>query len=93
MNIDALAKSMKSWVQVDTWHTTHPLDTERFNKAVAKAIADHGSQITYDDFKEAIERLVEQCHPEMAGKPYTEEAIERCAGNAEIIAGYVSDTS
>jgi len=92
MTIDDLAKSIRPWVQVDTWHTTHPLDTERFNKAVGAAISEHGSQITYDDFKEAMESLVEELYSGKYEDSYIEEVIERCASSAETITSYVRDT-
>jgi cell wall assembly regulator SMI1 len=54
MNIEALAKSLESWMRVDTWHTTHSSDQKRFHKALFNAIKEHGCQITENDFKEAI---------------------------------------
>ena len=91
MNIESLAKSLKPWMQVSTWHTTHPLDKERFHNALSNAFKEHGCQISYDKFKEAMEHLFEKLNPDMKLENFESE-IERYAGNAENIASYIYDT-
>ena len=94
MNIEELAESLKPWMQVDTWHTTHPLDHRRFHKALESAIAEHGRQISYGEFEQAMRLLVEQLYP--AGQyeeAHLEENIDRFATNAQTIASYIYDTT
>jgi len=91
MNIEELAKSLKPWMQVDTWHTTHPLDSERFHKALSSTIDSHGCQISYDDFKDAMELLAEQLYPNKYEKSYLRRNIDDFASKAETITSYVYD--
>ena len=91
MNIESLAKPLEPWMQVSTWHTTHPLDNERFYKALSNAFKEHGCQISYDEFKEAMEYLFEKHYSDMNIESF-ESKIERYAGNAENIASYICDT-
>ena len=91
MNIDDLAKHLEPWMRVETWHTTHPLDQERFHKALANAIRDLGTQITFDDFKDAMETLHEKHHSDKNIESF-ESDIDRYATNAESIASYLYDT-
>ena len=92
MNIEKLAEKLKPWMQVDTWHTTHPKDCERFHKALHSAFAEFGSAITYDDFKDAMEYLSESLPSAKLEAGYLEQTIERYASNAETISSYLSDT-
>ena len=91
MNIERLSELLLPWMQVETWHTTHPSDQKRFNMALASVIRELGHQVTYDDLKDAIELLLEKHHPNLILGNFESE-IDRCAGNAEIITSYVCDT-
>lgn len=90
MNIESLAKSLEPWMQVDTWHTTHPLDKERFHKVLSNAFKEHGCQISYDEFREAMEFLFEKHYSDKKLENF-ESNIERYASNAENIASFIYD--
>ncbi len=53
MNIEELAKSLKPWMQVDTWSTTHPLDSERFHNALSSAKPSTKDDVLKDAIKKA----------------------------------------
>lgn len=91
MNIEHLAEKLKPWMQVDTWHTTHPRDSERFHFAISSAFYEFGNSISYDDFKDAIEYLSEEFPSTNLEAEYLAQAIERYASSAEAISGYLSD--
>ncbi|WP_028468441.1 hypothetical protein [Neptunomonas japonica] len=91
MNIEKLAESLKPWMQVDTWLTTHPSDYSRFHQALKNAYEVHGYQIHYDDFKEAMHLLAGNLYPGKYAQPYLDEAIERFSSNAEAITSYHFD--
>lgn len=91
MNIEKLAEQMKPWMQVDTWHTSHPLDDKRFHKALQNAFSEFGVSIAYDDFKEAMEYLAETGDNSKLDAGYLEESIEKLASKAEHISSYLSD--
>lgn len=92
MNIEQLAEKLKPWMRVETWHTTHPMDTKRFHTALDSAFSAFGVSISYDDFKDAMEYLSETLPSGKLEKGYLEKAIERYASNAETISGYLYDT-
>ena len=57
MNLDQLKQCLRQWMQVSTWHTGHPLDEERFHKALHNAFSQVGLSISGDDFKKVISDL------------------------------------
>jgi len=77
-------------MKVDTWHTTHPLDEERFHKALNDCFQRAGKPIDFDSFKDAMTGLAKRLYPNM-GREYLQATIERYAQNAEVISGYLSD--
>ena len=85
MNIEKLAPKLKPWMQVDTWHTSHPKDSERFHLALNSAFSELGSSISYDDFKEAMEYLSEELSSAKLEAEYLTQAIEGYASRAETI--------
>lgn len=91
MNIEQLAEKLKPWMRVDTWHTTHPKDDERFHLALKSAFSEFGSAVSYDDFKEAMEYLSEELPSAKLEAEYLAQTIERYALNAETISSYLSD--
>jgi len=93
MNIENLASLLKPWMQVETWHTGHPLDSERFHKALKTAIEAHELTLSYDDIKEAMELLVEQLYANKYETSFLEEKIDHCSSNAETITSYLYDTT
>ena len=93
MNIEKLAEKLKPWMQVDTWHTSHPLDDQRFHKSLQAAFSEFGVSIAYDDFKEAMEYLVETGVASKLEAGYLEGSIEKSASKAEHISSYLSDTT
>lgn len=55
MNIEKIAETLELWMQVETWYTTHLLDDKRFHRALAAVHSQHGFQISYDDYRDAME--------------------------------------
>jgi hypothetical protein len=92
MNIDDLKIALKPWLRVETWHTSHPLDDQRFHRALKSAFDSLGTSIAYDDFKEAMEQLVNELHPKMQAK-FRDELVENFAQRAENIGSYLYDNS
>jgi len=88
MNIELLAESLKPWMRVSTWHTTHPLDQQRFHKALSQAFTEHGNHLSYDEFKDAMCCLFEELNPDKNMVGYVND-IERYSSNAETIASYL----
>ena len=91
MNIVEMAKCLSPWMQAETWHTSHPSDTKRFNNALNDVIQKQGVSWGYDEFKEAVLISLERHHKELVANEYMLEEVDRCASKAEIILTYVQD--
>ncbi len=52
-------KKLDAWVKVDTWHTNHKLDMERWYDFVNQYQKDHGCSIDEAALREIIEKKVE----------------------------------
>lgn len=88
MNVDALMNHLRAWMQVDTWHTGHPLDQQRFHVALKRAFRDLGSAISGADFQEAIEQLSSELHPNWEAA-YRAQLVDEFASQAECISEYL----
>lgn len=90
MDIKKLKNALEPWLRVSTWNTAHPLDDERFHKALKSAFDTLGTAISFDDFKEAMDQLAENFHPNM-NETYRDELIDAFAKRAEQIGTYLFD--
>lgn len=90
MNLSKLKELLRPWMQIDTWHTNHPLDDQRFHKALKSAFDTLGLQLSFDDFQEVMLELAEEHSPKMSSD-YRAEEVEKFAWRAEHISSYLSD--
>ncbi|SPO56159.1 conserved protein of unknown function [Pseudomonas sp. JV551A1] len=89
MDIQALQLSLLPWLRVDTWHTMHPKDEERFHQALHVAFGELGYSIAYEQFYEAIHRTLSERQPGV--EVYRSKTIEEFARRAEVISSYLFD--
>ena len=89
-----LKDGLRPWIQIDTWHTSHPFDMKRFHKALSNVFQELelGEAISGPQFKDAMSELVDECHPGF-DKAHKEQKIGDLSLIAEHIADYVSDVS
>lgn len=90
MNIEKLGNYLESWIGVETWNTEHPCDNERFHKSLQSVFKNLGTQISYDNFYEAIEKSVEELYPHY-NTEFKITLIERYSLRAATISEYVND--
>ena len=90
MDIEKLKTALTPWLKVDTWHTSHPYDDERFHRALKSAFDLLGTSITFDDFREAIEQLVKEHHPNILVSN-RDALVEKFAQRAEDIGSSLYD--
>jgi glycine/D-amino acid oxidase-like deaminating enzyme len=90
MDIERLEELLNPWLRVDTWHTAHILDDQRFHRALKQAYEELGTDIHSGDVILAIENTLNKRSPEL--KEAYSEAIKRYAGKAQQIGWYVRDT-
>lgn len=93
MNIENIASALESWMKVDTWYTTHPLDERRFHQALAVVFQENGFAISRDDFRDALYHLAGALPSGKLEKEFLGQEVERLAEKAETIASYLKDNS
>ena len=91
MNIDLLKQCLRQWIQNSTWYTGHPLDDERFHRALHRVFSQPGECIFGDHFRQAISELTTELYPTWE-KSFRDEHTEEFARKAECISIYLSDT-
>ncbi|RZZ86968.1 hypothetical protein [Pseudoxanthomonas winnipegensis] len=91
MSKDALLKALDPWMKVQTWHTAHPLDEQRFHRAVAIACKTVGTPLDAYDIENAIMHLAEKHHGAFEGH-HLYDAMDHYAQEAENLSMYVKNT-
>lgn len=89
MDIEKLKNLLKPWLALDTWHTGHPLDDQRFHRALKSAFDVLGVHLSSDDFRKAIVLGLNEYRSGDA-KAY-EADVEEYAQRGEDIASYLID--
>lgn len=92
MDIEKLKTALTPWLRVDTWHTSHANDEERFHRALKSAFDLLGTSIAFNDFREAMEQLAKEHHPNILAC-YRDELVEKFAQRAEDIGSYLHDNA
>lgn len=91
MNISDLQDELRPWLALPTWSTSHPLDQERFHRALQSAMRRNGAPIPYQDLYEAIIDLARRLYPDLADD-HINVAADQYARQGETIGTYLSDT-
>lgn len=91
MSKDALLKALDPWMKVETWHTAHPLDEQRFHRAVAVACKTVGTPLDAYDIENAIMHLAEKYHGAFEGY-HLYDAMDHYAQEAENLSMFVKNT-
>lgn len=74
-----------SWAGVSTWHTSHPLDQERFSIAMHNVIAELGSAVDIDAFENALRRHANSNLTLLGTPEHWDELIAKFIIKAEAI--------
>jgi hypothetical protein len=91
MSQDALLVALGPWMRVSTWHTAHPLDEQRFHRAVASACKRVGTPLDAAEIEKAIMHLAEKYHGPFKGERLF-RMMDEYAQEAETISLYVHNT-
>jgi hypothetical protein len=92
MSIDKLKAELAPWIESQTWRTFDTRDDMGFHFALKAAFDSLGTAISYLDFKEAMEQLLEKYHPDLHVSDRIALA-EKFAERVEVIGSYLQDTS
>lgn len=85
---DRIYEIIASWAAVPTWYTSHPLDQDRFSKAMASLVDELGQNIDINEFERALRRHAE-VNPEVLGNPeHWDKVITKYVLKAETILTY-----
>ncbi|WP_016903126.1 hypothetical protein [Xanthomonas arboricola] len=90
MGNDRLKAALDPWMRVETWHTFHPLDEQRFHRALAAAFEVVGLPAEALEFETAMLALARKHHGEVM--LHHIDAIEAYAQLAEDISFYLHNT-
>jgi len=85
---DRIYEIIKSWAGVSTWHTTHPLDQNRFSKAMHKLVSELGANLDIDAFENALRRHAENNPAMLDESAHWDELITKFTIKAETIFTY-----
>ncbi len=83
-----LHAAMERWLRIDTWHTNHPLDEERFFDALLIAESEGPRNFNVDHFLDVAHELVEKHHPKFNAE-FRDEVLSGKAISAETIMSYL----
>jgi len=78
-------------MKVDTWNSFHPLDEERFHKALKQVFSKLGTKIDEETFEEVILTLFDDLYPNWEPKDKC-LLIELYSKKSANIASYLYDT-
>ena len=82
---------IEDWARTPTWNTSHPLDIERFNRAIMEVYDTVGRDIDLDTIRSTIQQhAAEPIWP--IGDEEREEVIQKYMERADAIIQYLKDT-
>jgi hypothetical protein len=88
MNIEKLVNLLTPWLQVDTWHTSHPCDEARYHSALNQVFKNLGTELDGENFSEAIHTTLEKVGSNLILE-YRNELVDKFALRSENIANYL----
>lgn len=91
MNMDKLKEALRPWMGIETWHTLHPLDEQRFHKSLKSVFTELGTSIDGSEFQEVMYELANEYHPDW-NQGHKDKLILHFALRAESISSYLFDT-
>jgi hypothetical protein len=86
--IEQLAELIRPWAGVWTWHTSHPLDRDRFFKAIESVFEELGGDILRGDIKQALINVTSETPATLDG-PQPEATIDQFVDRALGILQYL----
>lgn len=90
MSKDDLLKALDPWMKFDTWHTAHPMDEQRFHRAVAITCRTIGTPLDAYDIENAIMHVAKKHHGALEGR-HLYYAMDHYAQEAENLRMYVKN--
>lgn len=85
----AINDALEKWAKVDTWYTIHPLDMERFHRAI-KEMLSYGESIDENEVEDSIRSLITKYHPDLPGQFIDTEVSKFCIIFSHIYS-YIED--
>ncbi len=85
-----IVDGLRPWMRVGTWDTTHPLDQERFHRALKSVFDECGPNVAGDEFEAAMRELADDLCVKYQ-QAYLDERINHFAQLAENIGSYLYD--
>ncbi|GEM_PF-1149374 len=90
METHRLKAALDPWMRLETWHTFHPLDEQRFHRALAAAFEVVGTPADALELETAMLELAREHHGEVTQDQL--EIIDECGQLGEAISLYLHNT-
>jgi len=81
--------AIDKWVKVDTWHTGHPSDDERFHQLLAVAQSEGARNFDVEGFIDVASELAKRHHASMQ-EEFLSQSVHEKALEAEAIMSYIA---
>lgn len=91
MNQQQFQECMKIWIKPETWHTSHPCDTKRFNQAIQQLMAINGAKLLHpEDFSKQLYIALANEYPKLS-QNFISEQVEDASQKYDVISSYLYD--
>lgn len=90
MKINDFKHCMDIWIKPETWHSNHPLDTERFHKGINKIFLKNGIKLEPEAFSKLLSQALFDQYPRI-NKDFVNEQVESASRTYDIIRSYLFD--
>ena len=91
MKLKQMKDILKHWIRIQSWTSTHHLDSERFHKSLKMIFDQNGFNLDINIFQETMHELIEELYPDYQ-ETLKEELVLRFSLKAEEIASFLDDT-
>lgn len=88
MEIKNFEECINIWIKAETWHTNHPLDTERFHKAIHHIFMQNGTKLESEKFAKLLSEVLFEKYP---NKNFIAQQVESAKDTYEVIRSYLFD--
>ena len=90
MEINDFKECINIWIKAETWHTNHPLDTERFHKAIHHIFIQNGTKLESEKFAKLLSEVLFEKYPKI-NKDFIAQQVESANDTYEVIRSYLFD--
>jgi hypothetical protein len=92
MELENFKECINIWIKPSTWHTNHPLDTERFHNALHQIFIKNGTKIEPEKFSKLLSQALVDQYPKI-NKDFLDKEVKSAETTYDVIRSYLFDIS